>query len=79
MAAFIARTWRALGNDCPTTPDHGFTDVADTSFADADITCIKALDITTGTSATTYSPANPVTREQMAAFIARLIRAHAAQ
>ncbi|MCP3937652.1 MAG: hypothetical protein GY708_20040 [Actinomycetia bacterium] len=76
MAAFLARLWRALGNTCPTTPAHGFTDVPATSFADDDITCIKALGITTGTSNTTYSPSDAVTREQMAAFIGRLIRAN---
>jgi hypothetical protein len=76
MAAFVARTWRSLGNSCPSTP-HRFSDVPSTSFADADIACIKALDITTGTGPGTYSPNDPVTREQMAAFIARLIGAHA--
>jgi hypothetical protein len=60
---------------CPTAP-HGFTDVPASSFAAADIACIKALGITTGTSPTTYSPDDSVTREQMAAFIGRLIRAN---
>jgi len=57
-------------------PDPGdpFTDVAATSFARTDITCIFNLGVTTGTSTTTYSPANPVTREQMAAFLSRLYR-----
>lgn len=74
MAAFLARMWRALGNDCP-TGSTGFTDVAASSFAAADIECIYDLDITTGTSATTYGPAQNVTREQMAAFLGRLYRA----
>ncbi len=74
MAAFLARLWRALNGTCPTTPAP-FTDVPASSFARTDIDCIYALGITTGTSATTYSPANPVTREQMAAFLARLWRA----
>ncbi len=58
---------------CPTeaTP---FTDVSSTSFAAADIACIFGLKITTGTSATTYSPADNITREQAAAFLARLWR-----
>ena len=55
-------------------PPHGFTDVAGGSYAHADITCIKALGVTNGTSATTYSPADNVTREQMAAFLGRLYR-----
>ncbi len=73
MAAFLARLWRALGNTCPTgaTP---FTDVSATSFAAAGIACIFALAITTGTGPSTYSPAAFVTREQMAAFLARLWR-----
>jgi hypothetical protein len=73
MAAILARLWRALGRNCPTgaTP---FTDVSATSFALADIACIYGLGITTGTSATTYDPSGFVTREQMAAFLARLWR-----
>ncbi len=38
----------------------------------ADIACIYELGVTEGTSATTYSPLNAVTREQMASFSARL-------
>lgn len=70
MAAFLGRLWRkALGGTCSSggTP---FGDIAG-SFAEADIACIHSLAITTGTSPTTYSPADPVTREQMASFLAR--------
>ena len=49
-----------------------FTDVAETSFAYNDVACIYALEVTTGTGATTYSPRDPVTRAQMASFLARL-------
>lgn len=70
MAAFVARLWRALGGTCP-EGDHPFLDVG-SSFAVDDIGCIFLLGITTGTSATTYSPNDPVTREQMAAFLSRL-------
>ena len=51
-----------------------FTDVESTSFAYDDVGRIYGLDITQGTSPTTYSPGDFVTREQMAAFLARLIR-----
>jgi len=73
MAAFLARLWRALGNTCPTgsTP---FTDISPTSFAGDDIACIFLLGITKGTSGTTYGPGDIVTREQMAAFLARTYR-----
>ncbi|MEQ8842714.1 MAG: S-layer homology domain-containing protein, partial [Acidimicrobiales bacterium] len=71
MAAFLGR----LVANCPPDTDHGFTDVDPTSFADTHISCLKAFGITTGTSTTTYSPEDNVTREQMAAFIARMWRA----
>ena len=74
MAAFLGRTWRALGNACPSVAVP-FGDVAG-SFAVEDIGCLAGLEITTGTSATTYSPDRLVTREEMAAFLARLIRAN---
>ena len=73
MAAFLARLWRAAGGGCPSTPTP-FNDVSATSFAALDVRCIYALGITTGTSATTYSPADNVTREQMASFLARVWR-----
>ena len=48
-----------------------FTDLSPSSFAYNSVGCIHILGITTGTSATTYSPANAVTREQMAVFLER--------
>ena len=74
MAAFIARTIRALGTTCPTDPTP-FTDVPATSFAAGDIACLYGLGVTGGTSATTYAPDDDVSREQMASFVARTIRA----
>ncbi|MEM8746210.1 MAG: S-layer homology domain-containing protein [Actinomycetota bacterium] len=74
MASFIARLWRRAGFDCP-AGGHPFTDVSVTSFAFNDVACIFNLGITTGTSATTYSPSDFVTRAQMAAFLDRLFDA----
>ena len=71
MAAFLARSARLLGVDIPGAT-HPFVDVSPTSFAYDDIALIHTLGVTTGTSDTTYSPGAYVTREQMAAFIARL-------
>ena len=66
----------APGTDCPSVGAlDPFVDVPSTSFADKDVTCIFQLNVTTGTSATTYSPADFVTREQMASFLARLYTA----
>jgi hypothetical protein len=79
MAAFLARLYSVLFGS-PSSPvlalvvDTPFIDVPAASFARYDIARIYGLDITNGTSPTTYSPANHVTREQMAAFLARLIR-----
>lgn len=74
MAAFIGRFWRFIDGECDYTPTP-LIDVPVTSFAYDDVACIFNLGITTGTNATSYSPADLVTREQMAAFIARLWRA----
>ena len=73
MGAFLARLFRVLGGTCP-TGTIPFTDVSSSSFALLDIICIYGLGITTGTSATTYSPDDPTSRDQMAAFLARLYR-----
>ena len=74
MAAFLARLYRTVtGNKCGST-NHGYSDVPRTSYAYSDVGCIKDLGVTQGTSPTTYSPQQTVTREQMAAFLARLYR-----
>ena len=75
MASFLARLYKATtGTDAPVA-DTPFTDVATTSSAYNDIGRIYGLAITTGTTPTTYSPANNVTRAQMASFLARLYEA----
>jgi hypothetical protein len=53
-------------------PPHPFADVDLDSFAYDDIHLLFSLGITTGTGQTTYSPGDPVSREQMAAFLNRL-------
>ncbi|MEQ8840877.1 MAG: serine hydrolase [Acidimicrobiales bacterium] len=79
MAAFLARLWRAVGETCGGSTQafaevQGFADVDASSFAVADIACLRGLGITTGTSPTTFEPGAFVTREQMAAFVARTWR-----
>jgi hypothetical protein len=71
MASFLARLARLMGADIAGAT-HPFVDVPATSFADDDIALIHALGVTQGTSPTTFSPHEYVTREQMAAFLARL-------
>jgi hypothetical protein len=54
---------------CPTSagiPSAGFTDTTST-----DVDCVAYYGITTGTTATTYSPTESVTRWQMALFLTR--------
>ena len=71
-ASFFVRMWRQLGQACPATAGLTFDDVNPESVHAADIACLHALDITTGTTATTYSPNGLVTRAQVAAFGVRL-------
>ena len=59
----------ALFSACPTglIPDAGFSDISS-----ANVNCIAYYGITKGTTATTYSPLDSVTRWQMALFLTRL-------
>ena len=63
---------------CPAaTPSAGFTDIGglDATTQTA-INCLFAFGITTGTSATTYSPNDTITRWQMALFLVRQAADH---
>jgi len=72
-AALVARLYRYLStNTCPTTPPP-FTDTTGHWAAD-DIACVYGLGIDTGTTATTFSPDDMVTRSDMATILARTIR-----
>jgi len=74
MALFLVRLANLVGIDVPDADDTGFGDTADLSAeSQAAISQLRQLGITQGTSATTYSPADSVTRGQMALFIARLM------
>ena len=67
MAAFLFR----LAGEPGGSPAHGFSDVPASAFYANAVKWLKAEGITTGTSATTFSPSDPVTRGQMAAFLYR--------
>ncbi|MFP4513899.1 MAG: S-layer homology domain-containing protein [Acidimicrobiales bacterium] len=56
---------------CDDAPDAGFTDTAGTGF-ETEIDCLAAFGVTTGTTATTYSPEVQVRRSQMALFYYRI-------
>ncbi len=60
--------------DCSSSPPHPFGDVGVSSFAFGDVGCLYGLGVTTGVGGGLYGPDRVVTREQMAAFLARLYR-----
>jgi len=74
-ATMLARIWQASGRECPSDADMPFEDVAVDSVHRSSIACLYALGITAGTSATTYSPDDHLTRAQAATFITRLYEA----
>ena len=73
-AADPAPDYLASFEACPEDiiPDADFSDVSSRHDNAGDIDCIAYYGITKGTSATTYSPENPVIREHMALFLIRL-------
>ena len=81
MALFLMRLAGRVGIDVNDDPaDPGFTDTGDLSDeSQTAIAQLADLGITKGTSATTYSPADNVSRGQMALFISRLMNAMSPQ
>ena len=73
MAVFLTRLWRVLDNDCPVGGDP-FVDV-DPRLPYADeVACMYQIGVVRGTTETTFSPNEPVTRAQMAVLVARFGR-----
>jgi hypothetical protein len=74
MALYLTRTASVAGSTLGSGADQGFTDISGYSAAiQTAINQLKQLGVTTGTTATTYSPDDNVTREQMAMFVERLL------
>ncbi len=75
MALFLTRLYeRVTGSEAPAA-DTEFTDIAGRNDEQqAAIGQLFGLGVTTGTTDTTYSPTDNVTREQMASFVARMYR-----
>jgi hypothetical protein len=74
MALFLTRFATSAGVTLGSGADQGFTDISGQSAEiQTAINQIKQLGVTTGTTATTYSPDSNVTREQMAMFVERLL------
>ena len=73
-AALVARLYRFLPTKtCPTTPPP-FTDTTG-NWASDDIACVYGLGIDTGTTTTTFSPDDTLTRSDMVTILARTLRA----
>jgi hypothetical protein len=68
MATFL---WRYDGRPEPASLDTAFTDVAAGAFYAKAVAWLSEEMITTGTSPTTFSPSDSVTRAQMATFLWR--------
>jgi hypothetical protein len=76
MALFLVASAEVMGVDMPDGSDQGFADISSLSgAAEKAINQIKQLGITSGTSATTFSPYATVTRWQMAIFLTQLLDA----
>ena len=75
MAAFITRLWEAVREYEAAIVATPFLDLPGVSWADDAIARLYSLGITEGTSGTTYSPGEFVSRMQMAAFLARFYEA----
>lgn len=65
---------RGIDLACPadTTPASGFVDVADSVHAPG-ITCAASWGVASGRTASLFDPTGPVTRGQLAAFVARTL------
>ena len=76
MALFLTRMIVPSGGTLPSGIDQSFTDISGKSTEiQTAINQIKQLGITVGKTATTFDPDSFVTREEMALFIARLLKA----
>jgi hypothetical protein len=79
MALYLTRTASIAGHTLGSGADQGFTDISGYSAEiQTAVNQLKQLTVTTGTTATTYSPDDNVTREQMAMFVNRLLALTAA-
>ena len=74
MASFVARTWEAAGRECPSSGASYFDDLPAGSTHAAGIDCVSALGVARGTAERMFSPSAPVSRGQMASFLANAWR-----
>jgi hypothetical protein len=70
-ATFVTMLARALGLPTPSSTTTAFTDVAPSAWYAGTVAAAVQAGLVDGTSATTFSPDLPLTREQMAVLLAR--------
>lgn len=74
MASFLVRLWTdRLGRQCPADVRSPFTDTAGNTHQ-AKIDCLFGLEITQGTTPTTYGPRDPLKASQISRFLFRTYR-----
>ncbi len=74
MALYLTRTMNEAGVTLGTGADQGFTDISGKSAEiQTAINQLKQAGVTTGTTATTYSPDDNVIRQEMAMFVERML------
>ena len=72
MASFLVRLWQdVLGKGCPQGVETPFVDVAGNTHEQS-IDCLYGLDITMGTTAVTYGPAEKLKASQISLFLVRI-------
>lgn len=76
MARFLIRAALPAGIEITTADDQGFTDIGHLpSGTVSAVNQLAALGVARGRTRTTFAPGEPVTRSQMAQFLARFLRA----
>ena len=76
-AQIVTFLWRAAGSPEPNGTAAGMTDVISGSYYEKAVAWAIENGITTGTTATTFSPDDPCTRAQAVTFLARALHAEA--
>ena len=77
-AQAVTFLWRAMGSPAPTGASMSFTDVAADSYYYNAVLWAVENGVTTGTSATTFSPDAPCDRGQIVTFLHRAMKSPAA-
>ncbi len=74
MATFLVRAYELVADETLTASQDYFSDDDDSVHQD-NINKAAEAEFTSGTSATTFSPRQPVRRDQMGSFLARTLSA----